>query len=326
MSYACFFKPRIPSIFIGRQPLPTRTISQPLVEIIVNPAAGRKGAASRFAQVTAAFKRINVRRVVETRAAGDEDAIAQRALEAGVNTIVAVGGDGTCSGIARAIVAGGGDCSLAVVPFGTGNDFAKTLGVERCTPSEIAALVERDEPARMDVGRIEGRSFINSCGFGFDASVLEATKRVRLLKGDAVYVYSALRQLFTYRAMSVSVDANRETAGGELLMLTISNGQFLGGAFRIAPGASAVDGKLDIGLFSDAGLIGRVRIFAGAFRGTHVGLRSVETRRVAQMSLRFSAPPRVEIDGELVQALSSTVNVECLPRALSVIATPGYPR
>jgi YegS/Rv2252/BmrU family lipid kinase len=307
-------------------PSPSRTISKPLVEIIVNPAAGRRGAASRVAEVRAAFGGANVRRVVETRAPGDEEALAQIALEAGVSTIVAVGGDGTCSGIGRALSTSGRQCSVAVVPSGTGNDFAKTLGVERCTPGEIAALVERDEPTRMDVGRVDGRCFINSCGFGFDASVLEATKRVRILRGDAVYVYSALRQLFTYRGMNLSVDSSPDADPDKMLMLTISNGQFLGGAFRIAPNASVVDGQLDVGLFSDAGLTGRVRIFAAAFRGTHVGLPSVEMKRVPRMTLRFSAPPMMEVDGELRKALSPTVNVECVPRALSVIAAPGYPR
>ena len=177
----------------------------------------------------------------------------------------------------------------------------------------------------MDAGRADGRYFINSCGFGFVASVLDATKRVRILTGDAVYIYSALRQLFTYRGVSVSLDSNPEGVPSRMLMLTVSNGQFLGGAFRIAPHASVVDGKLDVGLFSDAGLIARVRIFAGAFRGTHVGLPSVRTTRVPETTLRFSAPPMMEVDGELRQALSSTVKIECLPRALSVIAAPGYP-
>jgi diacylglycerol kinase (ATP) len=177
----------------------------------------------------------------------------------------------------------------------------------------------------MDVGRVDGRCFVNSCGFGFDASVLEATKRVRILKGDSVYIYSALRQLFTYRGMSVSIASSPEEEPSRLLMLTVSNGRFLGGAFRIAPGASAVDGELDVGLFSDAGLIGRVRIFTGAFRGTHIGLPAVKTKRVREMTLRFSAPPMMELDGELTRALSSTVKIDCVPRGLNVIAAPGFP-
>lgn len=314
-------------VLFSRRELATtgRSISKPLIEIIVNPAAGRRSAASRVADVVAAFERANVRRIVETRAAGDEEALAQRALEADVETIVAVGGDGTCSGVARAVATSGMECNVAVVPCGTGNDFAKTLGVERCTPTQIAALVERNEPTKIDVGRVEGRHFVNSCGFGFVASVLEATQSVRILRGDAVYIYSAIGQLFTYGGMSVSLDSSATADRDKVLMVTVSNGRFLGGAFRIAPGASVLDGKLDVGLCRDAGFAGRVRIFAAAFRGTHVGLPSVETRRIAGMTLRFSTPPMMEVDGDLRQALSSTVTVDCASRALGVIAAPGYP-
>ena len=242
-----------------------------------------------------------------------------------MRTLVAVGGDGTCSGIARAILASDSDCSLAVIPSGTGNDFAKTLGVEGCTPDQIAALVERDRPTRIDVGRADERYFLNSCGFGFVASVLGATQRVRFLKGDAVYIYSALRQLFTYRGIGVSVESSGDEHPRKMLMLTVSNGQFLGGAFRIAPNASVTDGELDVGFFGDSSLIGRVGIFAGAFRGTHLGLPSVKTASARAVTLRFSTPPMMEVDGELRQAPSSTVKIECVPRALNVIAAPGYP-
>ena len=256
-----------------------------------------------------------------TEAAGDEARLAERALALGASVIVVFGGDGTCTRVAGSILRSRAACSLAVVPCGTGNDFAKTLGVAKLTVEQITDLARSRPSQRMDIGRADGHPFLNSCGFGFDASVLEATRNVRFLKGDAVYIYSALRQLFTYRGISVSVDDE----AGKMLMLTVSNGRYLGGAFRIAPQASVIDGKLDVGLFGDVGLIGRVRLFAGAFRGTHVGLPSVRTKRVAEMTLRFSAPPMMEVDGELRQALSSTVKIECVPRALNVIAAPGYP-
>ena len=293
--------------------------------LIVNPAAGRGAVRATFPRVRSAFAAYGIDKFYESAAPGDEKRLAARAVRDGLQTIVAVGGDGTCSGIAEAIGRSGVNCSLAVIPSGTGNDFAKTLGVDRSTPEEIAALVEVDRPTRMDVGRVDGRSFVNSCGFGFVASVLEATKRVRILKGDAIYVYSALQQLFTYRGMSVSIGSSPEEEANRMLMLTVSNGRFLGGAFRIAPEASVVDGLLDVGLFRDPGLTGRVRIFAGAFRGTHIGLPPVETKRVREVTLRFSAPPMMEVDGELRQAVASTVKIECVPRALNVISAPGFP-
>jgi diacylglycerol kinase (ATP) len=294
--------------------------------VIVNPVAGRGKTKHDLTAIRSAFASVGVVDFRETQASGDEETLAREAIGSGANTLVAVGGDGTCSRVANAILNSGTTCRLGVVPTGTGNDFAKSLGVERYAPQEIAALVERELQARMDVGRVEGRFFINSCGFGFDASVLEATKRVRILTGDAVYIYSALRQLFTYQGMRVSVDSSPQDASSRMLMVTVSNGEFLGGAFQIAPEASVRDGSLDVGLFNDAGLMGRVRIFAGAFRGTHIGLPSVETKRVPEMTLRFSTPPMMEVDGELKRALSSTVKIECVPRALGVIAAPGYPR
>jgi diacylglycerol kinase (ATP) len=148
---------------------------------------------------------------------------------------------------------------------------------------------------------------------------------VRFLKGDAVYIYSALRQLFTYRGARVSVDSGASSDARQMLMLTVSNGRYLGGAFRIAPHASVTDGQLDVGFFGDTGVIGRMRIFAGALRGTHVDLPAVETRRETTITLGFPEPPMMEVDGELRRAQSSTVTIECLSRALRVIAAPGYP-
>jgi diacylglycerol kinase (ATP) len=291
--------------------------------VIANPAAGRGTARERIREARAAFAVHGVSEFQETRIAGEEERLAALAIEQGAETIVAVGGDGTCARIATAVLARGQPCSLAVVPCGTGNDFAKTLGVDRLTPDKIATLVLSHQPTRVDVGRADEHYFLNSCGFGFDASVLEATQQVRFLRGDAVYIYSALRQLFTYRGVSVSADDGAKA--NKMLMLTISNGRFHGGAFRIAPNASVVDGELDVGLFGDTNLIGRIRIFAGAFRGTHLGLPSVESQRVKNLALHFAEPPMMEVDGELRPARASIVNIECLPRALSVIAAPGYP-
>jgi diacylglycerol kinase (ATP) len=293
------------------------------VFVIMNPAAGRGTARARIQAIRSAFSAHGISEFHETRVAGDEAKLAAVAIDRGAETIVTVGGDGTCSRIASTLLERGRHCRLAVVPCGTGNDFAKTLGVEKFTPDEIATLVMSHRRVEIDVGRTDEHCFLNSCGFGFDASVLEATQAVRFLKGDAIYIYSALAQLFTYRGVSVSVGAAAGAA--RLLMLTVSNGRFLGGAFRIAPRASVTDGKLDIGLFRDTGVIGRLRVFAGAFRGTHLGLPSVTSERVSSVTLRFSDPPLMEVDGELRQARSSTVNLECLPAALSVIAAPGYP-
>jgi diacylglycerol kinase (ATP) len=153
--------------------------------------------------------------------------------------------------------------------------------------------------------------------------VLEATQRVRFLKGDALYIYSALAQLLSYRGLDVTVDGARRVEGAKLLMAVASNGRWLGGAFRIAPTASITDGKLDFCLLADNNVLGRVRIFAGALRGTHLTLPGVTSVKAESLSLTFADSPAMEMDGELQQATSRTVRIECVPKALTVVAEPG---
>lgn len=289
----------------------------------MNPAAGRGGIRAKIPSLVEAFRARGITRLYETSAPGDEEAVTQRAIREGATTIVAVGGDGTCSRIANAIVRSGVSCRLAVVAAGTGNDFAKTLGVAKLKPEMVAQLVARGAETRIDVGFADGHYFLNCCGFGFDASVLEASNRVRFLKGDAVYIYSALTQLFTYRGIDVFANGAPLVKRGNMLMVTVSNGRYLGGAFAIAPRASVLDGMLDVCFFGDAGVVERVRLFARAMRGTHLDMPAVSSVRVQQLTLTFASKPSMEMDGELRVAESKSVELKCVPRALSIVAAPG---
>src|ERR1700681_533199 len=273
--------------------------SRATILLLCNPAAGRGVGRQVFQQAEQAFKAIGPYRSVLTSRAGDEDALTIKALVEGVNKIVVIGGDGTAGRVANAIIRSGNRCRLAVVPGGTGNDFAKTLGVDKYQPEQIAQLVARGSETRIDVGHADGHYFLNSCGFGFDASVLEATSRVRFLKGDAVYIYTALRQLFTYRGIEVAASGAPGVKSGSMLMVTLSNGRWLGGAFKIAPQASVIDGKLDACFLGDSNVVQRVRLFLGAMRGTHIGMTSVSAVGVDKLTLAFPASPLMEVDGEL---------------------------
>lgn len=296
------------------------------ISLIINPAAGRGVDTSTLSATETAFRSTTSASVAYTSAPGDEAALTERVISSGATTIVAVGGDGTCSRIADTILRTKSSCNLAVVPCGTGNDFAKTIGVAALAPGEIAELVARSTPTRVDVGNADGHHFLNSCGFGFDAAVLEASNKVRFLSGDAVYIYSALRQLFSYRGIHVST-ADILAAGvndrERMLMVTVSNGKSLGGAFQIAPHASVTDGKLDACFIADTNPINRMRLFAAALRGRHLGMAGVAAAAVTRLLLSFDSPPAMEMDGELRTARGKTVELACVPRALSVVAAPG---
>jgi diacylglycerol kinase (ATP) len=288
--------------------------------VVVNPAAGRGECRRIMNRLRDSFAGYSV---LETTKPGEESALAGHAMDSGAQVLVCVGGDGTCGRIANAIMKAQSSCALAVVPSGTGNDFAKTLGVEKYGPERIAGLIAQEQLTRIDLGQADDHYFLNSCGFGFDPSVLEASNQIRFLKGNAVYIYAALKQLFSYRGVDVAASGAPSVTRGSMLMVTVSNGRSLGGAFKIAPHASVLDGKLDACFFRDTNVIERVKLFAGALRGTHLQMPSVTSASVQQLTLSFANNPSIEMDGELRVARSRTVELRCVPRALGVIAAPG---
>lgn len=268
---------------------------------------------------------VSGRAVQSTERAGDEALLARRAIEEGATTIVAVGGDGTWNKIASTLLDSGADCRLGLVAAGTGNDFAKSLGVPAKDFAATARLAVDGADRRVDVGRVDDQWFINAAGFGFDVAVLENAARVRCLKGTTLYAYAALHQLLRYEGIPIACDDDGPSALSRRLLLVIANGRCFGGAFQIAPAAALDDGLVDLIAIADASSLERLRLFARATRGLHVKLASVEVRQARRFSLRFDVPPVYDLDGELRRARSIAVAVECLPAALRVVGAELHP-
>jgi diacylglycerol kinase (ATP) len=288
-----------------------------LIRLIANPAAGRGRARWVIPGARAAFAPLGAE-VVETTRPGDEARLVREALAAGAETIVAIGGDGTWSKVAAAIVAARSACRLGLIAAGTGNDLAKNLAVPASDIGAMARLAAEGTTRSIDVGFVDDRFFVNCAGFGFDAAVLGAAEGRQWPRGDALYAWCAAERLFGYRGVSVASDDGPFRTH---LLLVIANGERFGGSFRIAPSADMSDGAFDIVGVADASPLGRVRLFAAAVRGTHVGLRAVETRRAAAVRLRFREPPIFQVDGDLYRAATPDVTVRCVPRALRVLTS-----
>ena len=258
-----------------------------------------------------------------TTRASDEAELARRAIDDGATTIVAVGGDGTWSNVANAILRSGADRRLALVAAGTGNDFAKSLGVPAHDLMASARLAVDGPDDRVDVGRVGDEWFLNALGFGFDTAVLEEAAKVHWLSGTLLYAYTALHQLLRYEGLRVAHDGDTVDAWSRKLLVVVANGRWFGGAFQVAPSASLADGMLDLVAIPDASSLERLRLFMRATHGRHVALPSVEVRQARRFSLRFDAPPPYDLDGELRRASSSVVEIECVPAALRIVgATP----
>lgn len=294
--------------------------------VIVNPAAGRGHGAKILSSVREAFSKHGVTQVITTTEAISERKLALDAISAGATTIVCVGGDGTASNVANAILSSRTDVRLGIIPAGTGNDFARTLGVTRSDLNAIAARSIIPSDDRMDVGRIEENYFLNSAGFGFDVAVLQGLARARWLGNNLVYFYSALTGILNFGGVHASVESPQARARNLYLLVVIANGSRFGGGLRVAPHATVTDGELDVVFIRDASRARRLRMLSAATRGTHIRFGEVTVDRVRRIEFRFDDPPFYESDGELHRAASSVIPVKCHARALRVLTAGPRPQ
>jgi diacylglycerol kinase (ATP) len=306
--------------------------------VIFNPASGRGRGARRLEAYRVLLREHLPRAEIGiTTRPGEERDLTERALEAGADVIVAVGGDGTWGNVADRVVASARpEVLFGVLPNGTGNDFGRNLGFDPADAREAVKVLAAGHARSVDVGRLETpsapehdpgrmepRHFLNLVGFGFDVAVIDAAATARFLKGELLYKVTALQQLFSFPGVTIGVESDEGAArDGRHLMLTVSNGRYFGGGFPIAPDADPSDGKLHACRILDAPPLGRLHLFNLAEKGRHVASRRVEILDSERFRLTFDAPPRFEMDGDVRRSAERILDVRILPAALRVI-TPA---
>lgn len=310
--------------------------------VIFNPASGHGRGARRISLYRGLLdKQLGSYEWAATTAPGEEAALAEGAIAGGAKLVVAVGGDGTWSHVADRVVASGRpDVSLGLLAAGTGNDFARSLGLSYREPEHAVAVLAAGGTRRIDVGRVVShwrpavtpdaaagkpwretpRHFLNLVGFGFDIAVIDATLRARFLRGALLYKLTAMQQLLLYRSPRLRLsDGGGWSTEGRHLILTVSNGRIFGGGFPIAPDADLQDGRLDACAIADASPARRARLFSLAGKGGHVGAKGVTLRQDRAFTVRFDEQVRYEVDGEVHQSRTGEVRLDVVPAALSVV-------
>jgi YegS/Rv2252/BmrU family lipid kinase len=259
-------------------------------------------------------------RVVQTRSLDHAAEETRRAVLAGEVPVV-MSGDGLVGHIGGVLA--GFDAPMGIIPGGRGNDLARVLGIPNEPAGAVAVLADGRE-RQIDVGEANGRRFLCIASFGFDSECNRIANEVKLIKGNLVYAYSALRAMAAWRParFEVIVD-DREAISFSGYSVAIANSQAFGGGMFIAPHAKLDDGLFDIVTIDST--IGKLRYLSNlpkVFKGTHVDDDGVTELPAAGSKVAVSADRDFGIyaDGEHITDLPATLRI--LPRALRVIAPP----
>ena len=291
--------------------------------IIVNPTAGA-GRAGRM--IPWLRQRLEQRPEVNlhvTRRAGEAESLASSADRAGHDRVIAVGGDGTVQEVVNGLLAGPG-VELGIVPAGTGNDLARSLGLPAEPASAWKAAMGRHarrvDAARARNGAGQERWFASAAGIGFDAQVAAAMVRRRGWQaGRAGYVLTTLAELRRFGNRPVTITLDDETFSQSVLFVAIANGAYYGGGMRIAPEAKPDDARLDICVVGDISRLTALREMPNLYRGTHVRNPAVSMHTAQTVRIEGGPSTLIHLDGEPFGGLP--LHIRVAPSWLSV-ATP----
>lgn len=291
--------------------------------LVFNPhaAAGRAG---RLCEpVRAALEQLAQVDLHLTQAPGDARAWLAQADLGGYDGVIAAGGDGTLFEVLNGLYAheAGRRPPLGVVPVGTGNAFARDLGLAPGAWEKSIEIIASQKTRRFDTGRVESAGgtfhFLNIIGAGLPGDVMQSSQRLKVF-GRAAYTLATLWKAVQMHCRPLRISLDGQELERDSLFVEISNTRYTGTSFLIAPAAEPDDGLLDITLVGRLSRLRVLRLFPSIYKGKHVDYDEVETFRAREIRIESAEALPLAPDGEL-EGLTP-VTVRCLHRDLAIFS------
>ena len=302
------------------------------VLVIINPVSGprRRGiGALRVDHARRALARLTVRaEITLTERGGHAHELALAAVAAGVDLVIAWGGDGTVNEVGRALVqrADEGAFStarravpaLGIVPGGSGNGLARALRIP-FAPEKAIEHALLAQPRQIDAGELGDRMFFNVAGIGLDAHVAALVSIRVNHRGLLPYLTGVAGDLLRYQPVDYSVTTDGRTFPCSALFVAVANSKQYGFGAEIAPRASVEDGMLDVVIVEDRRFLGNLVRVPSLFLRNVDRRDGIHSTQVRELTIRCREPMLFHVDGEAVQG-SSTLAARVHPGALRLQA------
>jgi diacylglycerol kinase (ATP) len=289
--------------------------------LVFNPHAAFGRAAALLPRIMSALEAFASVRLLRTSRAGEaEERVAGTDLRP-YDGLIAAGGDGTLFEVVNGLCAHepAGRIPLGVIPVGTGNAFARDLGLMPGDWRRAVKILQAGHTRRVDAGRAETQSdtfhFLNIVGAGLPVDAMITASRLKFL-GRSAYSVATLWQALRMQSYPFSLELDGTRLEQESMFVEISNTRYTGTSFLIAPEAELDDGLFDVTLVTRLSRIRLLRLFPTIYRGRHVGHPEVVVRRARRITI--DAPGRMTLapDGELRGV--TPVTITCLQKHLEI--------
>lgn len=224
-------------------------------------------------------------------------------LKAGV--VIVVGGDGMVHLAIQELAQK--DVALLLIPAGTGNDFARSLGLPLNDPLAVLNQGLNDRASRIDLGKVNNRYFAEILSTGFDSLVNERANRIRM-KSKRKYDLAMLLELPLFKPLAYEIELDDRRIETEAMLIAIANGASYGGGMKVCPDASLTDGLFDLMILEPVSKFELLRVFPRVFKGTHITHPRVRIERARSVTVK--APAIAYADGERIGSLPIHASIE----------------
>jgi diacylglycerol kinase (ATP) len=287
------------------------------IRFLVNPSAGRGTGRANLDRIRVLASKLGAGLCV-SRKVGDLAEQARRAAEDGVERLLVAGGDGTMHHAVQGLA--GTSCALGVIPLGSGNDLAGTLGV----PPDVDAAVERavsGEIRRIDLARVGETWSVSYAGVGFDSEVTRYANEMKILRGPLIYFYAVIHTLITFVPPRMRIVHDTGEFEGRVMFTVVNNLPRFGGGMRIAPDAQIDDGLLDLVIVKEVPKPVLLSIFPKVYNGRHVGHPAVQIVRTRRAEITIDRTMTMYGGGEPLRTVEAgePVAVEVVPGGLGIV-------
>lgn len=303
--------------------------------VIVNPTSGRGLGEKSVTKIKDFFEKHSMSyTLVRTERPWHASELAEQAARNKYDVLVCASGDGTfneaLNGLMHARAAGFNHTALGILSIGTGNDFAGGVGIPTNLDESLETLAQ-DKRRKVDIGKVsggdypEGRYFGNGIGIGFDAAVGFAALNVPYLRGLPAYLIGVIQTVFFYyKPPRLKIELDGETIEQNSLMVSVMNGQRMGGGFRLAPNGDPHDGLFDLCIAETAGKLRIFQLIPYFIRGDQEGQPEIKMHRSSQVTVTaLDGDFPAHADGETLCFNGRELRLEIFPAAIEVVTTKG---
>ncbi|MFM9151945.1 MAG: diacylglycerol/lipid kinase family protein [Candidatus Planktophila sp.] len=280
--------------------------------LAINPTSGNGKARQRAKQAEILLSRSGIESLlIEGSSLEDFRAQLLQALQdSKVTGVIACGGDGFIHEIIQHVVPRA--LAFGVIPCGTGNDFARSLGVYSLSFEEQINLIATQEPKNLDLGKVGQRWFAAILSTGFDALVNERANQMRWPKGKLKYNLAMIEKLIFLRPHRYRISMDQLIVDVDATLITIANGSSYGGGMKVCPQAALDDARFDVMILNKVSRFELLRVFPKVYFGRHVGHPAVTFYRCESIEIQGAGSSYA--DGEPISALP--LSARCVPGAL----------